>query len=167
MVSATTLSNLLALTPTTDFLGGSISVWCEAFDINFGEVVIPSALEGVRPSSAVALECAEDSTPQEPVDAQELFLGPLVERDHDVNGDVYVLSERVLEIRNFEYDGTGPAAYWWADTAAVPSSGGSALISVDNTPSCGMMIGFAADGTQTVRVEFPEGMTINGKPFSS
>jgi len=43
----------------TDFLGGSISVWCEAFDINFGEIVIPNTLEGVRPTSAVPLECGE------------------------------------------------------------------------------------------------------------
>jgi len=154
-------------TNPVDFRGGSISVWCEAFDINFGEVVIPNTLEAVPPTSAVPLKCAEEAAPAPgtPADAgEDIFLGPLVERDHDVNGEVYVLSERVLEIRNFEYDGTGPAAYWWIDTAAVPSSGGSALLSVANTPSCGMMIGFAADGTRTARVEFPEGMTINGKP---
>ena len=37
----------------------------------------------------------------------EILLGDLIERQHNVNGQVYALSERVIEIRNFEYDGLG------------------------------------------------------------
>jgi trimeric autotransporter adhesin len=35
----------------------------------------------------------------------EISLGALVERDHQVAGVVVLLSDRVLEIRNFSYDG--------------------------------------------------------------
>ena len=97
------------------------------------------------------------------VASQEVSIGSFTERDHDVRGDVFVLSERVIEIRNFMYDGQGPAVYWWIDTSSTPSTAGKGLLSPDNVPSCEKRLGFAADGSNTVRVELPEGESINGK----
>lgn len=97
------------------------------------------------------------------VDAQELFLGSLRTLDHQVSGNVYLLSEKVIEVRDFTYDGTGPFAYFWADTNPTPSRGGRVLS--DGLPSnnCATMVGDAdlplSEGT-IQRVEFPGDSTI-------
>ena len=95
---------------------------------------------------------------QEPV-----FLSSFTTRSHQVAGDLYVISERVLQIRNYVYDGDGPAAYFWIDASATPSSGGR--VAADASPGfgCAMDIGdtrlpFANGITQNI--ELPEGTTI-------
>jgi len=94
------------------------------------------------------------------VSSQEISLGSFTERAHDVNGQVFALSERVLEIRNFEYDGQGPAVYFWIDTSPSPTAGGMGLASPWNEPPCAMQLTQAADGTETVIVELPDGSSI-------
>ena len=42
------------------------------------------------------------------VQAQEVFVASFRTRNHRVAGDVYALSDSVLEVRNFRYDGTAP-----------------------------------------------------------
>uniref|UniRef100_A0A224Y2V4 Chitin-binding protein n=1 Tax=Rhipicephalus zambeziensis TaxID=60191 RepID=A0A224Y2V4_9ACAR len=40
-------------------------------------------------------------------------LGPVVTKAHSFSGDVYAASENSIVIRNLNYDGAGPAAYFW------------------------------------------------------
>ena len=75
----------------------AISVWCETFFANFGEVIIPTTLFGLTTTeSGPKLLCSG------PV---EVSLGALPTRGHRVSGQIFALSERVLEIRGFVYDG--------------------------------------------------------------
>ena len=97
------------------------------------------------------------------VPAQELFLGEFREILHNVGGKAYALSERVIEIREFRYDGAGPAAYFWIDNNHIPSTNGMGLVSPDNSPACGTKIGYAAAGTKTVRIELPEDKPLSSK----
>lgn len=90
----------------------------------------------------------------------EIFIGPLITKAHLVGGDVYLLSDKVLEIRNYVYDGDGPAAFFWADTNPNPTRQGRVI--PDASPSLGCNLN--AQGTAlpraqgiTQRVEFPEG----------
>ena len=94
------------------------------------------------------------------VSSQEISLGSFTERAHNVNGELFALSERVLEIRNFEYDGLGPAVYFWIDTSPTPTAGGMGLASPWNEPACAMQLTQAADGMETVIVELPEGSSV-------
>lgn len=71
-----------------------------------------------------------------------------------------VLSERVLEIRGFEYDGLGPAAYWWADANSSPSDDGFILLDGPPSNGCGETPITGANGSASYRVEFPEGTSI-------
>jgi hypothetical protein len=94
----------------------------------------------------------------------EIFLGSLTTNAHLVSGDVYLLSERILEVRNFVYDGEGPAGFFWVDTESEPTTGGRVIS--DGSPSLGCAM--TSDDTPlprqegvTQRVEFPEGVTIN------
>nr|XP_037274844.1 protein Skeletor, isoforms B/C-like [Rhipicephalus microplus] len=40
-------------------------------------------------------------------------LGPVIMKAHGFSGDVYAASENSIVIRNLNYDGNGPAAYFW------------------------------------------------------
>ena len=135
-----------------DIVGGSISVWCEAFSANFGEVIVDSPALGLLPTAAAGggpqLECAA------------LTLGSFTNRAHDLAGEVVALSDRVMEVRNFNYDGLGPAAYFWADASAVPSSGGFRLLDASPSNSCGTER-LPEARQDTFRFEFPDGMTIH------
>lgn len=95
--------------------------------------------------------------------SQELFLGKFRQILHDVGGKAYAISERVIEVREFEYDGQGPAVYFWLDKDMNPSSNGIGLTSPQNVPSCGMKIGLAATGSKTFTIELPEGQTLTCK----
>ena len=46
---------------------------------------------------------------------------------HGIEGEVYALDEKTLFIKDFEYDGAGPDAFFWAGTAGKPSSVGLIL----------------------------------------
>lgn len=89
----------------------------------------------------------------------EVFLGSLTTRAHDVSGDVYALSERVIEVRNFFYDGTGPAAFFWYDANPSPSRSGGILADGFPSESCGATRLPRATG-ETYRVEFPQDMSV-------
>ena len=130
----------------------AISVWCETFSANFGEIIIPSILSGLTNTvNGPKLLCSR------PV---EVLLGNFPTRGHRVSGQVFALSERVLEIRGFFYDGTAPDVFFWADTNSIPSAGG--FILSDSTPSnsCGSRPLPPANGSVTYRVEFPIGKSF-------
>lgn len=75
-------------------------------------------------------------------------------------GQVVVLSERVLEVRGFVFDGQAPAVYFWVDTRSTPSTNGVILLDGAPTNGCGKNELRAADGSKTYQVEFPQGTSI-------
>ena len=60
------------------------------------------------------------------------------------------------------YDGEGPAAYFYIDTAVEPTANGLSLLDSEggSAPSCGMAPLVAADGTDVYRAEFPNETSI-------
>lgn len=94
--------------------------------------------------------------------ADEISLGFLSNvANHDLGGEVVALSERVLEFRNFTFDGRGPDVFFWADASATPSSNGFVLQDGMPVSSCGTAnLQTAADGSETWRVEFPAGTSV-------
>ena len=112
--------------------------------------------------SCIAAVCAPSAfTAVHAQSSTGIPLGSFVTRMHNVAGDVVLLSERVMEVRNFVYDGEAPAVYFWADTNAVPSSAGYRLYDGSPNNGCGVNpLPVEADGSATYRVEFPDGMTI-------
>ena len=152
-------------TSLRDIAGGSLSVWCRAFGINFGDLVIPeeSALvDLVATADGPELQCSTGANMSQYADGSSgMEIGSFVSRAHDVAGDVYALSDRVLEIRNFVYDGTAPDAFFWIDGNAVPSEEGIILSDAAPSNSCGSTKLGKADGSTAYRVEFPESTTIH------
>ncbi|KAL0276587.1 UNVERIFIED_CONTAM: hypothetical protein PYX00_004134 [Menopon gallinae] len=52
------------------------------------------------------------------------FIGKLTEFHHGVSGEVYAVDARTLHLRNFNYDGEGPAAYFYVGNSKGPGING-------------------------------------------
>jgi len=100
--------------------------------------------------------------------AVEISLGSFTTKAHQVRGDVFALSARVLEVRNFNFDGNAPAGYFWADTNSQPSGNGYRLQDAAPSNGCGKLELNRAS-SETYTVEFPQGtslLDIRGGSFS-
>lgn len=64
-------------------------------------------------------------------DYQGAYLGKLNSYAHQVNGDVYVIDEHTLLIKNFFYDGLSQDAFFWAGSSIRPSNKGFIIPSED------------------------------------
>lgn len=89
----------------------------------------------------------------------QLTLGNLENRQHDVTGTVVALSDRLLEFRDFRFDGNAPAAFFYASTDDPPRSGGLILPTPQTNCNPSSPLG-GADGTVTWRAEFPPGTSL-------
>jgi len=58
------------------------------------------------------------------VAADNVKIGELKTLQHGVSGEVWALDESKLTVKNFNYDGTGPDAFFWVGTEGTPKSPG-------------------------------------------
>ncbi|CAH0777887.1 unnamed protein product, partial [Bemisia tabaci] len=84
------------------------------------------------------------------------FIGSLRTQHHGVTGDVYAVDSRNLHIRNFNYDGEGPAAYFYAGNSKAPSSSGFQL-----RDEKGKSVPLRKYRNEHVTVTLPDGKTLN------
>jgi len=79
-----------------------LSIWCRAFTINFGHLMIPRGVQYPRPQK----------------------IGALKTLDHNVkSGPIVVVDAQTFLIPSFSYDGTAPDAYFWVGTGTPNSRG--------------------------------------------
>jgi len=82
-----------------------LSVWCDAFDVNFGELSVPARLNYPRPQKI------------------QRFDGI-----HDVGSDkVVVVDAQTFLIPNFTYDGQAPDAHFWVGEGNRPGPEGTGV----------------------------------------
>lgn len=80
-----------------------LSVWCDEFEVNFGEVYLPDRLNYPRPQKITA------------------FHGI-----HEVSsGRVVVVDAQTFLIPRFSYDGQAPDAHFWVGTSQRPGPEGN------------------------------------------
>lgn len=53
---------------------------------------------------------------------QLIKIGDLQTLQHGVSGEVYAVDENHIRIKHFNYDGTGPDAYFWIGTEGTPDN---------------------------------------------
>ncbi|KPM07881.1 Skeletor-like protein [Sarcoptes scabiei] len=73
----------------------------------------------------VAIASIEAQVPQQ--QTQGIYLGSLPNLSHGVSGEVYKLDDKTLLLRNLNYDGQAPDAYFWVGTSAKPGVTGSPI----------------------------------------
>ncbi|XP_059045572.1 protein Skeletor, isoforms B/C isoform X7 [Achroia grisella] len=83
-------------------------------------------------------------------------LGALSELHHGVRGRVYAVDSRTLFIKDFNYDGEGPSAYFYVGTAKTPSNVG-ALRLRDERGGSSPLRRYRGEG---VTLSLPDGKTL-------
>ncbi|KAF2881773.1 hypothetical protein ILUMI_24415 [Ignelater luminosus] len=80
----------------------------------------------------------------------------LSEFHHGVSGEVYAVDARTLHLKDFTYDGQGPAAYFTAGNSRTPGVGGFRLRDENGSPE--VIRRYRREG---VTLTLPEGKTLN------
>lgn len=83
-------------------------------------------------------------------------IGRLSELHHSVSGDVYAVDSRTLFIKSFNYDGEGPAAYFYVGNTRAPSNQGGFRIR-DERGSNGVLKRYR---NKDITLTLPEGKTL-------
>lgn len=84
-------------------------------------------------------------------------IGRLSELNHGVSGEVYAVDSRTLFIKNFNYDGIGPAAYFYVGTTPQPSNPPNAWRVRDERGNPGVLRGYR---NKDITLSLPEGKTL-------
>ena len=79
----------------------SLSVWCEAFTVSFGHVVIPIVSDSFPCSNSYG-PATLGNTPA----------------SHGVSAKVHVLGPNTIGLENLYFDGSAPATWYWAGTTS-------------------------------------------------
>ncbi|XP_060880277.1 protein Skeletor, isoforms B/C [Metopolophium dirhodum] len=84
------------------------------------------------------------------------YLGPLKSYHHGLGGDVYAVDARTLHIRNFVYDGEGPAAYFYGSNGKQPGVNGYRIR--DEKASTNPLKRYR---NEHLTITLPEGLTLH------
>uniref|UniRef100_A0A8D8T4B4 Protein Skeletor, isoforms D/E n=1 Tax=Cacopsylla melanoneura TaxID=428564 RepID=A0A8D8T4B4_9HEMI len=84
------------------------------------------------------------------------YIGPLKGYHHSVQGEVYAVDARTLHIKDFTYDGQGPAAFFWVGSSSQPDASGYALR--DERQST---VELKSYRKKSVTLTLPEGKSLN------
>lgn len=85
----------------------------------------------------------------------EVFIGTMFPLSHGVNGNVYAIDERTIRIRNLNYDGQAPDAYFWVGTTQQPDANGTPI--PDEKGSTSPLKGYR---NADVVLNMPPGITV-------
>ncbi|CAD7084416.1 unnamed protein product [Hermetia illucens] len=83
-------------------------------------------------------------------------IGPLSQFHHGVSGDVYAVDSRTLFLKNFNYDGEAPAAYFYVGTTPQPTNEGAYRLRDEH----GTMRLLKRYRNKDVTLSLPEGKTL-------
>ncbi|XP_049705228.2 protein Skeletor, isoforms B/C isoform X4 [Helicoverpa armigera] len=86
-----------------------------------------------------------------------LELGALAPLQHGVRGRVFAVDARTLYLKDFHYDGEGPAAYFYVGTSAQPGSGAGAVRLRDERGGAGPLRRYTGE---SVTLSLPDGNTL-------
>lgn len=83
-------------------------------------------------------------------------LGALSQLQHGVRGRLYAVDSRTLFLKDFHYDGEGPAAYFYVGSSAAPSAAEGVRLR-DERGSTGPLRRYRGD---SITLSLPEGKTL-------
>ncbi|XP_055540435.1 protein Skeletor, isoforms B/C isoform X2 [Wyeomyia smithii] len=83
-------------------------------------------------------------------------IGDLTQLHHGVSGSVYAVDARTLFLKNFNYDGEGPAAYFYVGNTRAPSNKGAHRLR-DERGRSGILRKYR---NEDITLSLPEGKTL-------
>lgn len=84
-------------------------------------------------------------------------IAKLTEFHHGVSGEVFAVDSRTLFIKNFNYDGEGPAAYFLVGTTPQPSNPPGSWRLRDERGNAGVLRRYR---NKDITLSLPEGKTL-------
>lgn len=89
--------------------------------------------------------------------AQTVVIGSLSSLSHGVSGTLTAIDSRTLRLENFNYDGLGPRAVFWADIVPSPTSQGRTILLKD---LCTFPSTLESYSDATVDLELPSDLSV-------
>ena len=96
-----------------------------------------------------------------------VLIGELTTKQHGVKGKLFAVDEKTILIKNFEYDGAGPDAFFWVGTEGLPKSEGYILAHPfdgkffkyddENAP----ILKGRFDGSEDIKLTLPEDINVS------
>ncbi|XP_067619850.1 protein Skeletor, isoforms B/C isoform X2 [Eurosta solidaginis] len=84
-------------------------------------------------------------------------IGPLTRLHHGVSGDVYAVDSRTIFIKNFNYDGEAPAAYFYVGNTPKPTSKGAQRLRDERGGSTALSRRYR---NKDITLSLPDGKTL-------
>jgi hypothetical protein len=95
-----------------------------------------------------------------------VLIGELKTKQHGVRGKVFAVDEKTFLVKNFQYDGAGPDAFFWVGTSEAPGNEGYILAHPfkgkfykyddENAP----ILTGRFDGTEDIKLTLPEDLNV-------
>jgi hypothetical protein len=95
-----------------------------------------------------------------------VLIGELKTKQHGVRGKVFAVDEKTILVKNFQYDGAGPDAFFWVGTSEAPGNEGYILAHPfagkfykyddDNAP----ILKGRFDGTEDIKLTLPKDLNV-------
>ena len=82
------------------------------------------------------------SVPVSPEFNSKVSIGHLSTLAHGVAGEVFVVNDKTLWIKNFKYDGAGPDTFFWVGTVGTPATTDESQTAILAHPFQGQHHGF-------------------------
>ncbi len=121
---------------------GCLSVYCEQFSADLGDVETKFDVKAVVPASPTASPTASPPPVPVPVPSPDApsgqcptFSGDLSQIEHDVSGRISVDADCQVRIDDFTYDGQAPQVYlWWGEDCSPQSISRGGRFSDEEVP---------------------------------
>ncbi len=94
-------------------------------------------------------------------------IGSLTTKQHGVKGEVYAIDEKTILVKNFEYDGQGPDAFFWVGTSERPGSVGTILAHpfegkfYEYEDQSAPILKDKFDGSKDIKLTLPENLNVS------
>lgn len=136
---------------------GYFSIWCEAVGVSFSGVA-------VDPEKVDLPVADRKCSKSEPVADKEVRIGALSNLEgHGVGGTVFALNSRTLRVKNFKYDGLGPAGVFWVGTGK-PDGNGAVPLFRDDCSVEGRLPAFTGED---VDLKLPNSLELSSMEYLS
>merc|ERR1719187_3077713 len=103
------------------------------------------------------------------VSAQSVKIGDIPTKHHAVSGELWALDDKTLMVKNFNYDGTGPDAFFWVGKEGTPAQTNEDTTAILAHPFEGIHYKYRneaapilkAASQETVTLVLPENMKVS------
>ncbi|XP_050553972.1 protein Skeletor, isoforms B/C-like isoform X1 [Spodoptera frugiperda] len=110
----------------------------------------------MTPAAAIALLLIGGACAQVQYFGKEM--GALSQLQHGVRGRVFAVDARTLYLKDFHYDGEGPAAYFYVGASGAPSAGVAGAVRLrDERGGAGPLRRYSGD---SITLSLPDGKTL-------